>query len=201
MTAKNEQDGETGGAPAPAGNETPKPVDRRTFLRGSVAAAGALLAYSTPRIQAAGRTRNISGPPYNCDEVPTVTSTMEAFSFSTEAQANIATIGPIGQAACQGQTLTDEQLDSLWNLGWLPAAEVNDNETAREVINSLLICPSGPWKIEPGNQGDYIQPDYDVSRARLEGFYGSCENVECFGWAAVAIIALIIVACTPETAY
>ena len=182
---------------------TPHPVDRRKFLQASgLAAGGAVLAYSTPTVLAGGANRDLSGPPYNCDEMPDLESLVNDFSFTPTAQANLTALAPIGQKLLSTPSvpLTEEEVGQLWDLGWLPAAELNDDDTARNAINSALRLPDESWSCETDNQNDFLMPQPNVARARFQNLNNTC-SITALALIVVIVLVVVLVIDFPSPAY
>jgi hypothetical protein len=181
-------------------------VPRRKFL-GSIlvgaAAGGALLPWSSGTIataNAAPAGDPLCGPgdvpwdanPFDPAAVIEAAKAMASFPFSDAARANLAAIAPIAErwAAGGARALDDKELAAVFELGWLPTAEVNRDRSLRREVNDGLRFRNKEWAPRPDNQDQYESPIPRASRARLERFEA---GVDVQGFAVIIIGILIVI--------
>jgi hypothetical protein len=176
-------------------------IPRRKFL-GSllVGTGGALLPWSPSSIAEASTTDPFCDPssvpwdinPFDPNAVVQAASMMSSFSFSDAARANIDALTPIAQrwAAGGARSLSDQDLANVFQLGWLPTAEMNGDTTFRQQVNSALHFRDNVWAPTASNQSQYQSPLPQASRSRLQRFEA---GVEVQGLALILIGILIVI--------
>jgi hypothetical protein len=179
-------------------------IPRRKFL-GSIlvgtAAGGALLPWSSSSIATASTTTEpFCDPsevpwdinPFDPNAVVQAATAMASFPFSPAARTNLDSITPIADrwAAGGARALDDKDLATVFELGWLPTAEVNRDSSVRQQVNSALYFRDKVWAPTPDNRDLYASPIPSASRARLQRFEA---GVEVQGPAAILIVILIVI--------
>lgn len=193
------QDESGAGAPQEARLEG---IPRRKFL-GSLlgtAAGGALLPWS-PALADPGVP--LCGPgevpwdvdPFDPAAVVQAAQAMAKFPFSHDAQRNLQAITQVAERWAEGgaRALDDNELAVVFELGWLPTAEVNQDRSLRQQVNDALRFRNKAWAPEPDNRDQYERPLPQASRARLQRFEA---GVDVQGFAAIIIgIIIVILVC------
>jgi hypothetical protein len=194
------------------GEDRLEAIPRRKFL-GSLlgaAAGGALLPWSAASVVEASST---TGPFCDPSEVPwdinpfdptavvNAAQAMSTFAFSSSARANLASIQPIAQRWAEGgaASLDDKDFTTVFELGWLPTAEVNRSGSLRSQVNAALAFRDNVWAPTSTNRGLYQSPVPQASRARLQRFEAGVQ-VQEFALILVGIIIVILVCDFPEPA-
>lgn len=190
-------------------------IPRRKFL-GSLlvgtAAGGALLPWSSGSIATAST--DTTGDPF-CDpsDVPwdinpfdpaavvQAAGVMASFPFSPAARTNLESIQPIAERWAEGgaRSLGDDELAAVFELGWLPTAEVNGDGTLRQQVNAALHFRDNVWAPTPDNRDQYESPLPSSSRARLQRFEAGVE-VRALAAILVGVIIVILVCDFPKDA-
>lgn len=188
-------------------------IPRRKFL-GSLlvgtAAGGALLPWSSSSIaEASANGDAFCDPsavpwdinPFDPAAVVQAAGVMANFPFSPAARANLQSIAPIATRWAEGgaRSLGDGELATVFELGWLPTAELNGDSTLREQVNHALHFRNNVWAPAPDNRDQYESPLPSASRARLQRFEAGVE-VKALAAILVGVIIVILVCDFPKDA-
>lgn len=189
---------------------TGQSVPRRRFLGKLVAGAAAgtaATAYNAPTAQAAG-SGDCGGGDIHWDvdhfddaAVFQAAELMASYSYSPSAARNIDALVPIAEKWREvgARGLDDSELDRVFQLGWLPTAELNADEGIRGEVNAALGFADKVWGPTPDNWGEYQSPLPEASRARLARFEAGVE-VQAVSAILVGIIIVILVVDFPAPA-